>query len=166
MLPHTHLDQGLQIDRHPRFFADLADTDFDLSEWRLDRGDPIFVRDGGGPASHEPAPAHRDPLARPHPPVTSADDYCEETLEENVIFKRRPVVHCAPSLACLLTEPKRSHHTETHVAHHSDPCRWSVNGNLLCLQFRVGVTKVGGDFGHFVNRPGFQPQRGCSLSPG
>ena len=88
MLPHTQFDYGLQIDRHPRFFADLSNTDFDLSEWSLDRGDPIFVRDGGCPASDEPAAVYSDPLAWPHAPITSADDHREETLEENVIFKR------------------------------------------------------------------------------
>jgi len=95
-------DFGLQVQPDPRFFADRSDADLDVAERRFQRDGPVTPGDGECAASDEAAPLHHHPLVRPRPAIATADDHEQRSLEENILFERRPFFHGEPSRRALV----------------------------------------------------------------
>ena len=75
LLPDGDLDDGLQVDRDPCLFADLADDDFYLSEGCLDRGRAVLSCDGGRSASDETASVDHYLLTATDATIASANNH-------------------------------------------------------------------------------------------
>src|SRR5438067_3205048 len=85
------LDDRLHVHPDPRLLAAAGDGHLDLAERGFERHRPVTPGDGRRPASDEPAPRHHDPLTRPRPAVVPAGDHEQGSLQQDVLFERRPV---------------------------------------------------------------------------
>jgi hypothetical protein len=81
-------DNGFQIDSDPGVFANRADADFDVTKGCFQGGGAVTIRDAGGTASHEPAAADQDALARFGSTVLAPDNHEQRAFEKDIIFER------------------------------------------------------------------------------